>query len=322
MLRWSSTARGISPFVSLCNQKIMKSTWVFTLLLATILTGCSEANHKAERTANISPILVDAVPEVSMSAPPPPGAPNNEEVEDAAAPGAAAPLPIPTGVVAPSRLLIYHADLRLKVPSLPRASASLDSLVRRNEGFLSAATETRADGEWRQFMTIRVRPARFHALLAALSGLGTVEEKKLTTDDVTAQHADVAARLATKRAVEKRYVGLLSRARKISEILEIEGKIGEVREEIESTESRLKTLDDEVTYSTISLTCYQPLPQPVPEAPVVSFAGRLVESFYTGWTLITSLLIGMVAIWPFLLLGSIGWWAVRRWRRSLAQAQG
>ena len=290
----------------------MKNFWIFALPLAAFLSGCSESSHKSEGPARRE-MMMDAP--VTVSVAPLVRAPENEEVADDAAPGAAAPLPIPTVVVAPSRLLIYHADLRLKVPSLPRASASLDSLVRRNEGFLCAATETRADGEWRQLMTIRVRPARFHALLAALGSLGTVEEKKLTTDDVTAQHADVAARLATKRAVEKRYVDLLVRARKISEILEIEGKIGEVREEIESTESRLKTLDDEVGYSTISLACYQVLPQPVPEAPVVSFASRVVESFYTGWTLLTSLFIGLVAVWPLWLLAPVAWWTLRRWRK-------
>jgi len=145
-----------------------------------------------------------------------------------------------------------------------------------------------------------------------------VEEKKLTTDDVTAQHADVAARLSTKRAVEKRYIDLLSRAHKISEVLAVEEKIGEVREEIESTESRLKALNDEVSYSTISLTCYQVLPQAVPDAPVISLAGHLVDSFYTGWTLLTSLLIGVVAIWPLLIVGGGAWWALRRWRRSVA----
>nr|WP_262905675.1 DUF4349 domain-containing protein [Hymenobacter siberiensis] len=121
-----------------------------------------------------------------------------------------APGPIPNQSLPPSRLLIYHADLRLKVANLPRASARLDSLVHRNGGYLSAATEVRAEGEWRQAITIRVAPARFQPLMAALGGLGTVEEKKLTTDDVTAQHADVAARLATKRAVEKRYIDLLA----------------------------------------------------------------------------------------------------------------
>ena len=285
--------------------------------LAALLGSCSQS-HKQE--AIIEPAAITAAP--LLNVPPPVSgeavadadAPSSEELDETA-PVAASPLPIPAGVVAPARLLIYHAELRLKVPNLSRASARLDSLVRGNGGYLSAATETREDGEWRQQMTIRVRPARFHVQMASLNGLGTVEEKKLTTDDITAQHADVAARLATKRAVEKRYIDLLGRAKKISEILEIEGKIGEVREEIESTESRLKTMDDEVGYSTIALTCYQLIPQAVPEAPVVSFASRVVESFYTGWTILTSLFIGLVAIWPFLLLAPLGWWALRRWRQ-------
>ena len=293
----------------------MKNFQVFLLLLAIVFAGCSEANHQ-HQAAGESPVLADAVPGASMAATAPPGSPGNDGTAEAGAPGPAAALPMHTGAAAPSRLLIYHAEVRMRVPSLARAATGIDSLVRRNGGFLSAATETRADGEWQRLMTIRVRPTRFDALLAAFGGLGTVEENKLTTDDVTAQHADVAARLATKRAVEKRYVDLLNRARKVSEILEIEGKIGEVREEIESTVSRLKTLDDEVGYSTISLACYQVLPQPVPEAPVVSFASRVVESFYTGWTLLTGLFIGLVAVWPLWLLVPAAWWLGYGWRKG------
>ena len=87
-------------------------------------------------------------------------------------------------------------------------------------------------------------PARFQALLSGLSGLGTIEEKKLSTDDVTAEHADVAARLQAKRAVERQYTALLGKAQRIKDILDIEEKLGEVREEIEATESRLKALSD------------------------------------------------------------------------------
>ena len=120
--------------------------------------------------------------------------------------------------------------------------------------------------------------------------------------------------------MEQRYIALLAWAKKISEILEIESKIGEVRVEIESTESKLKTLNDKVAYSTIALPCYQPVAQTVHDAPVLSFAGRLADSFYTGWSLLTSLLIGMVAIWPFLLLGGFTWLALRRWCQTVAQA--
>lgn len=276
------------------------------------LLVCSCDQHRKEGAAS-TPRLVSEP--LMMASPPPPGE------EDATAEVAGSARQAPLVVVAPRRLLIYHADLNLRVTSLARASASLDSLVHQHGGYLSAANETRTNDEWRQTMTIRVLPQRFQAVLAALSGLGTVEGKKLTTDDVTAQHADVAARLNTKREVEKRYLALLAKARKITEILEIESKIGEVREEIESTEGRLKALNDEVSYSTIYMTCYQPIAQSVPEAPVVSFVSRLVEAFYSGWQFLTSLVIGLVAFWPLWLLGALGAWGWQQRRTRAPRAR-
>ncbi|RZK19311.1 MAG: DUF4349 domain-containing protein [Hymenobacter sp.] len=161
-------------------------------------------------------------------------------------------------------------------------------------------------------------PANFQTLLNGLAGLGTVEKKELSTSDVTAEHADVAARLQAKRAIERQYTNLLSKAQKIKDILDIEEKLGGIREEIEATESRLKTLNSEVAYSTITLTLYQPLTQNVPDAPIVSLGSRVVESFYEGWQLLTSLLVGAIALWPLLLLGAGSWWLWQRRRARLA----
>lgn len=280
----------------------MKNTLGIALWLAALLCGCSQERKQAENSLARAPAPQEATDEA------------REEIS--ANPAQATTLK-PTGAAAP-RLRIYHAELRVKVASLSRSGASLDSLVRRSGGYTSAATETRADGEWRQETTVRVRAEQFDALLGALARLGTVEEKKLATDDVTTEHADVAARLRSKRAVEQRYLALLGQAKKVSDILEIEEKMGGIREEIESTESRLKTLDDEVGYSTITLTCYQPLSIATPDAPMVSLGSRLVGALYGGWELSTGLLIGAVSIWPLFVLGLASWWVARRWRRRTA----
>lgn len=292
----------------------MKNTLRAALGLAALLVGCNQNQSKKAGARVAKNVLIEAPMMAAPSAQS--EEPSTDELADITGGAKSQPLP---AAVPTARLLIYHADLRLKVQNLSRASNSLDSLVRRYGGYVSGATEVREETEWRQAMTIRVLPSHFQPLMAALRGVGTVEEKKLTTDDVTAEHADVAARLRTKRTVEQRYVSLLARARKISEVLEIESKISEVREEIESTESRLKTLNDAVAYSTIALTCYQPVAQPVHDAPVLSFAGRFADSFYTGWSFLTSFVLGMVAIWPFLLVGGFTWLAVRRWRRTVHQ---
>ena len=275
-------------------------------------TGCGQKQEPSEATAAVP--LNNAPPVADKAAL---GEAPTSPSEAPAAAIALSPPPPPAAPARPAattRLLIYHASVRLKTTAMPRATARLDSLVQRSGGYLSAATETHANGEWRQETTIRVPPGRFAALLGGLAGLGTIEEKKLSTDDVTAEHADVAARLQAKRAVEHQYTTLLTKARKIKDILDIEGKLGEVREEIEATESRLKTLNDEVAYATITLTLYQPLTQAVPDAPVVSLGSRTVEAFYDGWQRCISLLLGVLSLWPLVLgAGIAGWW----WRRRV-----
>jgi len=288
----------------------MKNLLGWALGLAVLCSACSQKKAEVSSADRVEPAAMMAPPMAEPSA-----TSDNEEMLKFTP-----PVVVRDGrgrIEAVPRLLIYHAELRLKVEDLARTGTQLESLVQRSGGYLSRAEETRDDesSEWRQEMTIRVRPGQFSSLMAALGRLGTVENKKLSTDDVTAEHADVSARLRTKRAVEQRYVALLAQAKKIQDVLDIEEKIGEVREEIESTESRLKTLNDEVAYSTISLTCYQPLPRPTPDVPIVSLGSRVVEAFYSGWTLLTNLFVGLISIWPLLIVGSAAWLLLRRWRR-------
>lgn len=278
----------------------------------TLLGSCG--SNKQEAVADRQEMDVTLSAPALENAPPPPPPPSTPPTADAITDPSSGTPAVPA--TATPRQLIYKADIDIKVEDLPRAAARVDSIVRRSGSWVGAATQTRADEEWRQEMTIRVQPARFTSLLTGLSSLGTVERKSLSTDDVTAEHADVSARLRTKRALEQRYLGLLGQAKKVSDILEIEQKIGEVREDIESTESRLKALNDQVAYSTITLKLYQPLDRPAPDAPVLSFGSRVVEAFYGGWEFITSLFIGLVYLWPLLILLGVAAWLLRRWRHS------
>jgi len=202
--------------------------WLVIGLTSGLQWGCQQANEQYTSAPLAKEnMLMEAPP------PPPPSAPAEAIAQNTPL------LPRGESATAPAaRLLVYHADVRLKTAKMPHAMSRLDSLVRRSGGYLSAATETHADGEWRQETTIRVPPTRFQSLLNGLAGLGTIEEKKLSTDDITAEHADVTARLQTKRAVERQYTTLLIKAQKIKDILDIEEKLGEVREEIEATEKR------------------------------------------------------------------------------------
>jgi hypothetical protein len=159
----------------------MKYTLGIVLGLAALISSCGHNNKQAAASSGVR------LESIAMNASPPMEA---DEADKAEIIGPSLPTPT-AAVVAPARRLIYHADLRVKVDNLPQASRQLDSLVQRNGGYLSAAKEVREVDEWRQSMTIRVLPSRFRAIMSALGSLGMVEEKQITTDDVTAQHADI-----------------------------------------------------------------------------------------------------------------------------------
>jgi len=277
--------------------------FVAVLLLA---WGCSQPEPVAvEKEAALQ------LAEVSMPAPMAPSAPPASLDYDATSIASNA---LPT-VQSNHRQIIYHADVTLKVSDFTQTSTRLDALLRQEQGFVEESKETREDGQWQQSIRIRVAPTHFQALLTGLRSLGTVEGKQVSSDDVTAQHADVAARLAAKRQLEQRYLALLRQAHKVSEMLEIEEKMGEVREAIESTESQLKTLDNQIAYATIYLRYYQPLPLSTPDQPVLSFGSRMVDAFYSGWMLLTDVALGVVAIWPFLLVALGIFFAIKAWRK-------
>lgn len=292
-----------------------KTVWI-ALFCLPLLASC----NKEQEAVSDEKVLTENV----MMAAPPLMESKSEEVEAQAIvsdiPAQDAPSQVQaTAAPAATRKLIYHAEVRVKVENLDRANAHMDSLTRTYGAYVSDASEMRQDGERQHQMKIRVVPSRFQAMLGSLNGLGTLVSKSLSTDDVTAEHADVSARLGTKRALEQRYVALLSQAKKVSDILEIEEKIGQVRGDIEATEGRLKTLNDQVAYSTITLTYFQPIPLIAPDAPVISFSSRLIQSFYDGWELLTGLVLALVTAWPLLLGGALGVWGLRAWRHRRRQ---
>ncbi len=61
-----------------------------------------------------------------------------------------------------------------------------------------------------------------HLLPISVKALKHFDRKEISAEDVTEEYVDVEARLKAKRLLEKRYLELLNKATKVSEMLEIE----------------------------------------------------------------------------------------------------
>jgi hypothetical protein len=164
--------------------------------------------------------------------------------------------------------IIKTASLRFQVKDYHQSRTAIVNLVNKNNAYLASENEENNYDNIQNTMAIRVPINRFDLLLDDLVKESShLENKTVNAQDVTAEFIDTEARLKAKKAVEQRYMAILKQAQSVKDILEIEGQLGTIREDIEATEGQLKYLNDQVMYSSISLVFYQPLQRlPEPES--------------------------------------------------------
>lgn len=156
-------------------------------------------------------------------------------------------------VLAPD--LIRTAVLNVLVKDAPTAMTEAMGIAKRMGGYHqnSRSTKTQYATSISE-VTLRVPVGRFDMSLDALRKLGEVTEDSSDSQDVTAEIADVGARLKVLRAEEESYVTMLRAGKKVGEILEIKDRLSSVRQQIESLTAQQKALKDQSSYSTISCT--------------------------------------------------------------------
>jgi hypothetical protein len=139
------------------------------------------------------------------------------------------------------------------------------------------------------------------------SGPDKIISKSVNADDVTEQYYDVKIRLENERQVEKRYLELLGQARSIKDILDIEERLGKVRQEIESKEGRLRFLDDRVNHSTLNIWLYQKKDRKYEPEDRDGFGQRLKKSLHKGWQGFVDFILFFLKIWPLWIVGLLLW---------------
>jgi len=210
-----------------------------------------------------------------------------------------------------NRKLIKTASLSFEVENLKNTSTKIHNAIKKHKAYISSEQEFQSYDRNNVTIDIRVPSKNFEAFLSEVSSdVEYFESKEISALDVTEEYIDVEARIKTKKEVEQQFIALLEKAETINEIMEIQRHIGNVREEIESAEGRLKYLENSTSYSTISLTYYTLIESPS------KYGKGFNDSFNDGWDGIVRLFIGLTAMWPFFVLSAIGYMIFRIYRKK------
>jgi hypothetical protein len=268
--------------------------------MAACLIGCGSGNN---RSAEIMEELVmadaeaDAGMQVDMSS-------------SAVAPAISRPADRsrPPQEVITEKKIIRTGNMTLRSKDLASSRSRLDSLAVTMGGYIASETFNDQPNQSSYNVSYRIPSGKLDAFLSLVeSGGDRLEHKSIRANDVTEQYYDIKIRLENERKLEQRYLELLNRARTVKEILEIEEKLSRVRQEIESKEGRLRYLDNQVNYSTISIFIYQNKEVRYEPEERQGFGQRLIRSLHRGWLGIIEVLLFLFRLWPLWLVLAIAW---------------
>ena len=168
------------------------------------------------------------------------------------APGRVAASSLPTQLPS-QRMVIRTANLEVRVRDVASAADKAVQLTESQGGYVQSSSQESSGGD-RADLTLRVDPGKFLPLVSALEGLGILQRKSASGEDVTEEYYDLDARLGNLNAVRARLLNLLARAAKVTDAIEVERELERVGAELNRIEGRMKFLTTMVGLSTINLT--------------------------------------------------------------------
>ncbi|MGI8500209.1 MAG: DUF4349 domain-containing protein [Hassallia sp.] len=219
--------------------------------------------------------------------------------------------------------LVKKAAMSLIVDYVDKSVNAVSEIINKQQGDLISLQEqqpTKTNARHTASIQLRVPQNLLQPTLDELAKLGTVQSRNISAEDVGDRLVDIQARLTNLRKTEVNLQKIMDRAGSVRDVLSVAQELSQVRQSIEQIAAQLKNLQNQVTYSTITLKL---------EAAVSSngtqraLGSQLQESWNKSTNSFGDFTVGLLklGIWlmvysPYLLaLAAVGY-GFNRWRRG------
>lgn len=177
--------------------------------------------------------------------------------------------------------IIRNMHISLETTDFSSAVAAVAQLAEKAGGYIeSSSIENRGGtGNRRASFTLRIPSDALDAAPDMLAASGNLLSVSTGSENITAQFVDTEARLAAKQVEEQRLLELVKQAGSVSELLEVENRLAEVRYEIESMQSTLADWQKRVDFSELSIYLVEVLHLSSGTSGDASYGARMASGF-------------------------------------------
>lgn len=207
----------------------------------------------------------------------------------------------------------------IKIEELKDVDASKERvghLLSSLNGFVvSEEFSTYKDGDLYR-MKLRVPADSLDKFVASLNGLeGKISGRNFYSEDLTAKYLDSKSRKETKQAMLENYRRLLSTAKDVEDLLEIQKRIDEIQEDAEAMSKVIMKIDYDVEFSSVDLTLSEGYGWAHYAKEEETFLYKITDAFKGGLNVI----VGLITLWPLYIIAGVIVYFLRK--RKLKKAK-
>jgi hypothetical protein len=284
------------------HRTVRWSVPVASAILLVLLAACSSGGSDSTSSAN------GAAAAPHQAAEQPAGAAAGAAADKAGAPPAdtGKGSTQPEARIAPSRALIRKVELTVRVTNVQAQATTVGTIARESGGDVYSDNRSGTDENANANIVIKIDPNELVDALTRISKLGDEVQRASSTEDVTAEVADVESRVTSMKASIARMRVFLSRATSIGDVVNFEAELSKREAELESLQARQRTLGEQLALATVTVNLVAKKAPPAPAAEPKKDEGGFLGGLQDGWTAFAATMGGLLtvigAVLPFLLI--------------------
>lgn len=233
-----------------------------------------------------------------------------------------------------NRKWVITMSLSTETGDMDTALEAISARIQEMEGYVESQNISGGSaGSGRRrttSLTIRVPADQVDSFVEEVSGLTNLVSSSRNVRDITLTYSDTEGRVKALETEQDRLLELMEQAENMSDLLEIEARLTEVRYQLENYASTLRLYDNQVDYATVSLYItevekYTPVEEP---GFFERITGGLAESIVNLGETIVECIVWLIVNLPYLIiLGLLGWGVaaigkrIRRKRKAKKEKQ-
>lgn len=161
--------------------------------------------------------------------------------------------------VSSNRKLIRTVNLSVETTDFDPLISNISQSVTDAGGYMeqsdiSGTSISDSYGHRYAYLTVRIPSDRLDQFITLVGDQANITNKSESTQDVTLQYSDIESRKKSLTIEQERLWELLEKADTLEAVIALEERLSEIRYQLESFESQLRTYDNQVDYSTVHIS--------------------------------------------------------------------